>query len=77
MTFQLHLSIKLMVKILLNENTTDKIPSKCWHAMALMLKMISIITVYLYYISMVPCIGLLLTIIAVFIVVVIGPFIDA
>ena len=48
MTFQLHLSIKLMVKILLNENTTGKIPSKCWHAMALMLKMISIITAYLY-----------------------------
>ena len=41
MTFQLHWSIKLMEKILLNENTTGEIPSKRWYLMVLMLKMIS------------------------------------
>ena len=41
MTFQLHWLIKLMGKILLNENTTGDIPSKRWHLMVWMLKMIS------------------------------------
>ena len=40
MTFHLHGSIKLMEKILLNENTTGDIPSKRWHLMVLVLKMI-------------------------------------
>ena len=40
MTFQLHGSIKLMEKILSNESTTGDIPSKCWHLMVLVLKMV-------------------------------------
>ena len=39
--FQLYWSIKLVEKIVLNENTSGNIPSKRWHLMAIMLKMIS------------------------------------
>ena len=50
MTFQLLWSIKLMKKILLNENTPRDLPSKRWHLMVLMLKMVSK-SIYLYLCS--------------------------
>ena len=72
MKFQLHWSTKLMQKILLNESITSDIPSKRWHLMVLMLKMISksqFITCT--YILLVPCTDLLLTIVILVIIVVI------
>ena len=54
MTFQLHWSIKLMQKILSNENTTGDIPSKRWHLMVLMLKMIFKLQLTCIYILLVP-----------------------
>ena len=54
MTFQLHWSIKLMQKILSNENTTGDIPSKRWHLMVLMLKMIFKLQLTCIYIPLVP-----------------------
>ena len=50
MTFQLLWSIKLMKKILLNDNTPRDLPSKRWHLMVLMLKMVSK-SIYLYLCS--------------------------
>ena len=49
MTFQLDWSIKLIEKTLLNKNTSGYIPSKRWHCMVLMLKMISTVRSYLYF----------------------------
>ena len=69
MTFQLHWSIKLMQKILLHENTTGDIPSKRWHLMVLTLKMISKSEFTCIYIPLVPCIDLLLIIIAILVIV--------
>ena len=58
MTFHLHWSIKLMQKILSNENTTGDIPSKRWHLMVLMLKMIVKLQLTYIYILLVPGTGL-------------------
>ena len=71
MTLQLHWSTKMMVKILLNESTSDHIPLKRWHLMALKLKVIFKLQFACIYFLLIPCISLLLSIIAILIVVVI------
>ena len=70
MTFQLHWSIKLMQKILSNENTTDDIPSKRWHLMDVILKMISKLQFTSVYIQLVPCSDLLLVFIVILVIVI-------
>ena len=58
-----------MEKILLNENTTSDIPSKRWHLMVLMLKMILELQSPCVYILLVPCTDFLHIIIIILIVV--------
>lgn len=60
-----------MVKVLLNENTAGDIPSRRWHLMALMLKIISKLQFTFIYNLLVPCVSLLLIVIAILTVVVI------
>ena len=60
-----------MEKILLNENTTGDIPSKGWHPMALMLKMIYKLQFTCICVLLVPSTDLLLIIILILIVVVV------
>ena len=55
MTFQLYRPIKLMQKILLNENTTGDIPSKLWHLIVLRLKIISKLQFTCIYFLLVQC----------------------
>ena len=71
MTFQLHWSMKLTVKILLNENTIGDIPSKSWHLMILMLKRISKLQFTCIFILLVPYTDLWLIIVIILIAVVI------
>ena len=71
MKFELHWSIKLMQKILSNENITGDIPTKRWHLMVLMLKMISKLELTCIYILLVPCTNLLIIIVILVIVIVI------
>ena len=69
MTLQLHWLIKLMQKILSNENTTGDIPSKRWHLMVLMLKMIFKLQLTCIYIPLVPGTDLSLVIIVILLIV--------
>ena len=71
MTFQSHLSIKMMQKILLNRNTPGDILSKRWHFVVLMLKMISKLQFTCVSFLLVSCTDLLLVIIVILIVVVV------
>ena len=69
MTFQLHWLIKLMQKILSNENTAGDINSKRWHLMVFMLKMIVKLELTCIYNPLVPCTDLLLVIIVILVIV--------
>ena len=69
MTFQLHWSIKLTQNILSNESTTDGIPSKRWHLIVLMLKMIFKSQLTCIYFPLVPCTDLLLVTIVILVIV--------
>ena len=60
-----------MEKILLNENTTDDIPSKRWHLMVLMLKMIFKLQFPCIYILLAPCTCGFLIVVAVVAVVIV------
>ena len=59
-----------MQKILSNENTTDDIPSKRWHLMDVILKMISKLQFTSVYIQLVPCSDLLLVFIVILVIVI-------
>ena len=59
-----------MVKVvILNKNTAGDIPSRHWHLMTLMLKIISKLQFTFIYNLLVPCVSLLLIIIAILTVV--------
>ena len=55
----------------LNENTTGDIPSKRWHLMVLMLKMISKSQFTCIYVLLVPCTDLLLIVISILVIVIV------